>query len=122
MCFLRYGMTYYRGRLVVPVSGTYFLHSYLELFDRYPNHNIEGLGNSSMKHVMYRYRGSDGKDVQIVSKEQTHKLSSNGLFSYYGSYIAIQADLFAGDEISVKVSNLKLLKHSRENLFGVNLI
>ncbi|XP_045200720.2 uncharacterized protein LOC123554554 [Mercenaria mercenaria] len=124
--FERYGILYRNGRLVVPVSGTYLVYSYLDMFEPCdpstgkPNNNN---GRSkAIKHGIFKFNILDGEENEIVSSVQPHQVSSNRLFNSYSSYISSLANLKAGDELLVKVSNLTYLRYTRGNSFGVNLI
>ncbi|XP_053403853.1 uncharacterized protein LOC128545995 [Mercenaria mercenaria] len=123
--FLRYGIRYRNGRLVVPVSGTYFIYSFVDFFE--PCSPTTGKPNISdankpIKHGVYKFNILSELETEIVSNLQPHTVSGNRYFNSYSSYVSSLADLKAGDEISVKVSNLTYLKYTRDNYFGLNLI
>lgn len=120
--FLRYGMQYQNGRLVVPVSGMYFIHSYIELYELCGVVNNTEEEKQEIKHAVYKFSIIDDKETEIVAKTRSHKMSSNKEFVYYTSYVSIIDHLNAGNEVSVKVSDMSLLKYPDENFFGVTLL
>ncbi|XP_053404025.1 uncharacterized protein LOC123554561 [Mercenaria mercenaria] len=123
--FLRYGIRYRNGRLVVPVSGTYFIYSFVDFFEpcnpKTGKPNISD-ANKPIKHGIYKFNILSELETEVVSNLQPHTVSGNRYFNSYSSYVSSLADLKAGDEISVKVSNLTYLKYTRDNYFGLNLI
>ncbi|XP_053403065.1 tumor necrosis factor ligand superfamily member 15-like [Mercenaria mercenaria] len=120
-----YGIRYRNGRLIVPVDGTYFIYSYVDLFE--PCNPSTGMPNvkdtnKPIKHGIFKFNILDGEEMELVSNVQPHTISNNRYFKSYSSYVLSFADLKAGDELSVKVSNLTYLRHTGENYFGVHLI
>ncbi|XP_053404003.1 uncharacterized protein LOC123554542 isoform X2 [Mercenaria mercenaria] len=103
--FERYGIRYRNGRLVVPVSGTYLVYSFLDMFD--PCNPSTGTPNingrsKAIKHGIFKFNILDGEETEIVSSVQPHQVSSNRIFNSYSSYVSSLANLKAGDELSVK--------------------
>lgn len=119
--YLRYGVQYQNGRLIVPVSGKYFLHSHIELYeDTNVNKTLE---KRPLKHGLYKFNVDDiDIEEEIISKTYSHEISTNLHFSYYSSYVSCVLNLHAGEEISVKVSDISLLRDRDENFFGLHLI
>ncbi|XP_045200675.1 uncharacterized protein LOC123554522 [Mercenaria mercenaria] len=123
--FERYGIRYRNGRLVVPVDGTYNIYSYVDLFESCnPSTGKPNVNDTTkpIKHGIFKFDILDSEEMELVSNVQPHTVSSNRYFNSYSSYISSLAKLKAGDELSVKVSNLTYLKYTRDNYFGVNLI
>ncbi|XP_052785093.1 uncharacterized protein LOC128220654 [Mya arenaria] len=123
--FQRYGIRFQNGRLIVPVSGTYYIYSFLGLTDRRLTDEgiaVEPNNMHEIKHAMHKYNVLDTVDMEIASNLQSRKNASHGYFYYYASQIATLAKLRAGDEISVKLSDVTLLKHTGNNYFGLHLI
>ena len=123
--YIRHGVQYNNGRLIVPVKGTYLIHSYLELYENYRqlNKTITLHGNwNTIKHATYSYNVVDGMETELVNTTYSRGMSSNGRFNYIASYIPTLVELRACDEVSVKISNMSLLKSPDENLFGINLV
>ncbi|XP_053403947.1 tumor necrosis factor ligand superfamily member 15-like [Mercenaria mercenaria] len=123
--FERYGIRYRNGRLVVPVDGTYFVYSFVDLFEQCdPSTGKPNVKDTSkpIKHGIFKFNILDEVENEIISSIQPHQISSNKYFNSYGSYVSSLANLKAGDEISVKVSNITYLKYTRQNYFGLNLI
>ncbi|XP_045200962.2 tumor necrosis factor ligand superfamily member 15-like [Mercenaria mercenaria] len=123
--FERYGLRYRNGRLVVPVSGTYFIYSHVDFFEPcVPSTGKPNVKNTSIpiKHGIFKFNILDVEESELVSSVQPHTISSNRYFNSYNSYVSTLAELKAGDEISVKVSNITYLKYTRDNYFGLNLV
>ncbi|XP_053404020.1 uncharacterized protein LOC128558506 [Mercenaria mercenaria] len=123
--FERYAIQYSDGRLIAPVDGTYFIHSFVELFE--PCDPSTGKPNikdptKPIKHSIFKLSIHDKEEMELVADVQPHMVSSNKHFNYYSSYVSSLADLKAGDELSVKVSNITYLKYARNNYFGMNFI
>ncbi|XP_053403063.1 tumor necrosis factor ligand superfamily member 15-like [Mercenaria mercenaria] len=123
--FERYGVRYRNGRLVIPVSGTYFVYSYVGFFEPcVPSTGKPNVKNASIpiKLGIFKFNILDAEESELVSSVQPHTISSNRFFNAYSSYVSTFADLKAGDEISVKVSNITYLRYTRDNYFGLNLV
>ncbi|XP_053403951.1 tumor necrosis factor ligand superfamily member 15-like [Mercenaria mercenaria] len=123
--FLQYGVRYRNGRLVIPISGTYFIYCYVDFFELCdPSTGKPNVKNASIpiKHGIFKFNILDAEESELVSKVQPHTISSNRYFNVYSSYVSTHAELKAGDEISVKVSNITYLKYTENNFFGLNLI
>ncbi|XP_053403843.1 tumor necrosis factor ligand superfamily member 15-like isoform X2 [Mercenaria mercenaria] len=123
--FERYGIRYRNGRLVVPVDGMYFIYSYVDLFESCnPSTGMPNVKDTTkpIQHGIFKFNILDGEEMELVSNVQPHKVSSNRYFNFYSSYVSSLVELKAGDELSVKVSNLTYLRYTAENSFGVNLI
>lgn len=123
--FMRYGVRYRNGRLVVPVSGTYFIYSFVDFYEG----SDHSTGKPDIKnadkpisHGIFKFNIKDEEETEIVSSVQPHTISSNKYFSSYNSYVSTLAELKAGDELSVKVSNITNLKYTTHNYFGLNLV
>ncbi|XP_060597848.1 uncharacterized protein LOC132751654 isoform X2 [Ruditapes philippinarum] len=123
--YLRYGVRYRHGRLVVPVDGTYFLYSFLDFFESCDSStgtpkvvNI----NIAIKHAIYKVNIYDKAETEIISNVQPHHISKNKYYNSYSSYVSTIAILKAGDEVSVKVSNITYLRYTKDNSFGLYLI
>ncbi|XP_060595114.1 uncharacterized protein LOC132749400 [Ruditapes philippinarum] len=122
--FLRNGVRYRKGRLVVPVDGTYYLYSFIDLFEPCDQStgkpNIEDL-RKPIKHALFKFN-IDTAESEITSNIQPHHISKNKFYNSYSSYVSIIVSLKAGDEISVKVSYIRYLKYTKDNSFGLYLI
>ncbi|XP_053403949.1 uncharacterized protein LOC123554727 isoform X2 [Mercenaria mercenaria] len=104
--FERYGIRYRNGRLVVPVDGTYFVYSFVNLFEQCdPSTGKPDVKDTSkpIKHGIYKFNILEEVDTEIISSVQPHQISSNKRFNSYDSYVSSFASLKAGDEISVKL-------------------
>lgn len=118
--YLRYGVQYQNGRLIVPVTGMYFVYSFLELYE-----NLDRKVNdkdATIRHGLYRFNVTCFKEEEIISSTYTRVNSSNGHFSYYNSYVSTNLELNAGEELSVKISDTSFLKYTDSNFFGVHLL
>lgn len=120
--FLRNGMQFQNGRLIVPFSGEYFVSSYVELYELCKEPNSTDLEKQEIKHALFKFSMEKGTDTEIAAKTYSRMVPSNGMFVYYASYISIFDHLNAGDEVSVRVSDISLLKYPDENVFGVNML
>ncbi|WAR27695.1 hypothetical protein MAR_013399 [Mya arenaria] len=123
--FQRYGIRYQNGRLIVPVSGTYYIYSFLGLTERRLTDEgipVEPKNMREIKHALHKYNVLDTVDMEIASNLQSRKNASRGYFNYYTSQIATLAKLRAGDEISVMLSDETLLENTGNNYFGLHLI
>ncbi|XP_052785156.1 tumor necrosis factor ligand superfamily member 11-like [Mya arenaria] len=123
--FQRYGVRFQNGRLIVPVSGTYYIYSFLGLTERRLNGEgipLESNNTQEIKHAMHKFSVLDTADTEIASNVQSRKNATRGHFNYYASQIATLVKLRAGDEISVKLNDVTLLQHIENNYFGLHLI
>ncbi|WAR12317.1 hypothetical protein MAR_026497 [Mya arenaria] len=118
--FQRYGIRYQNGRMIVPLSGTYSVHSFLTLRERI-NGELAEQQVAPIRHSMYRFNVLSS-DEEIGSCIQSRKNSSIGSYNYYSSQVSTVLRLNAGDEISVKINDVSLVDKPEENFFGVNMI
>ncbi|XP_060585896.1 tumor necrosis factor ligand superfamily member 15-like [Ruditapes philippinarum] len=123
--FIRLGIRYRNGRLVVPVDGTYFIYSNLDFFEESnPSSGLPDIKdiNKPIKHGIFKFNILEGEEKELVSNVQPHTISTNRYYNSYNSYVSSLAELKAGDELSVKVSNISYIRYTKDNYFGVNLI
>ncbi|XP_060597861.1 tumor necrosis factor-like [Ruditapes philippinarum] len=116
---------YRNGRIVVPVDGTYFLYSlldFLEVCDPSTGKPNIRASHKPIKHALYKFNILEMAEIEIVSNLQPHQVSENKYYNSYSSYVSTVARLKAGDEISVKVSNISYLQYTKDNSFGLYLI
>ncbi|WAR27690.1 hypothetical protein MAR_013394 [Mya arenaria] len=121
----RYGIRFQNGRLIVSVSGTYYIYSFLGLTEQRLTDEgipVDSTKTQEIKHAMHKYSVIDDDDMEIASNVQSRKNTSRGNVIYYVSHIATSAYLHAGDEISVKISDGTLLKQTGSNYFGLHLV
>ncbi|WAR27685.1 hypothetical protein MAR_013389 [Mya arenaria] len=105
--FQRYGVRFQNGRLIVPVSGTYYIYSFLGLTERRLTDEgvpVKSSSTNEIKHALHKYNVLETDDIEIASNLQSRKNATRGYFNYYASQIATLAKLRAGDEISVAVN------------------
>lgn len=122
--FIRYGVRYRNGRLVVPVSGTYYIYSFINFYQpcKYAEKPDTPDSSDRIEHGIFKFNILTERETEIASHIQPEMVSCNMYLNSYSSYVSTLAELKAGDELSVKVSNLTFLKYSRNNFFGLNLI
>ncbi|XP_052217027.1 uncharacterized protein LOC127834932 isoform X1 [Dreissena polymorpha] len=124
--FLRYGVRYHNGRLIVPLTGTYNIYSFLSLTesnDYSPvQPSVKSTNQTLVKHAMYKYNVKIRKDVELASSLQTHRASNGRNFNAFSSQISTLVQLEAGDEISVKISDISLTSYPSDNFFGLHMI
>ncbi|KAH3814557.1 uncharacterized protein LOC127836354 isoform X2 [Dreissena polymorpha] len=122
--FMRYGMRYQNGRLIVPLTGTYNIYSFLSLTENNdtPEDRAQHANATLVKHAMYKYNVKLGEDVEIASSIQTHRQSANRNFNAFSSHISTLVQLEAGDEISVKISDISLTTYPGDNFFGIHMV
>ena len=123
--FLRHGVRYKDGRLIVPVDGIYFVYSMIDFFQPCNSTSGKPYANDSgkpIKHAIYRFNVLEREETEIIINIQPHLISKSRYYNSYSSYVSSLAKLKAGDEISVKVSHISYLRHVRDNNFGINLI
>ncbi|XP_052217038.1 tumor necrosis factor ligand superfamily member 15-like isoform X4 [Dreissena polymorpha] len=122
--FMRYGVRYQNGRLIVPLTGTYNIYSFLSLTENndFANVPVQITNRTEVKHSIYKYNVKLGKDIELASSLQTHRRASNLYFNAFSSQISLLVQLEAGDEISVKLSDLSLTSYPSDNYFGLHMI
>jgi hypothetical protein len=123
--YTKHGIRYRNGRLVVPVDGTYFIYSNLDFFEEcIPSSGIPNIKdiNNPIKHGIFKFNILEGEEKELVTNVQPHTISTNRYYNSYNSYVSSLAELKAGDELSVKVSNITYIRYTKDNTFGVNLI
>nr|ABZ89640.1 tumor necrosis factor-like protein [Dreissena rostriformis bugensis] len=122
--FMRYGVRYQNGRLIVPLTGTYNIYSFLSLTENYdsPEERVQDRNTTLVAHAMYKYNVKLGQDVELASSVQTHRQSTNRNFNAFSSHISTLVQLEAGDEISVKISDISLTSYPGDNFFGIHMI
>ncbi|KAH3814526.1 uncharacterized protein LOC127834930 [Dreissena polymorpha] len=124
LSFMRFGVRYQNGRLIVPLTGTYIIYSFLSLTDG--NDVPDGSDDSSttrmVKHAVYKYNVKISHDIELASSIQIRTYSTTIKNAYvFSSHIDTLVQLVAGDEISVKISG-GLLFCNENNFFGLRLV
>ncbi|KAH3814548.1 uncharacterized protein LOC127836355 [Dreissena polymorpha] len=122
--FMRYGMRYQNGRLIVPLTGTYNIYSFLSLTENSdtPEDRVQHANEMLIRHSMYKYNVKLGHDVELASSIQTRRQSANRNFNAFSSHISTLVQLEAGDEVSVKISDISLTSYPGDNFFGIHMI
>ncbi|KAH3733529.1 uncharacterized protein LOC127851583 [Dreissena polymorpha] len=119
--FLRDGVRYHNGRLIVPFAGSYNIYTFLSLRSiNYSSEEQESLLNGTLfKQAIYRYDVMSGQDVELVSSVQP-LFHANRAFS---TPLSRLEQLHVGDEISVKISGIFEEHVCTENsFFGLHMI
>ena len=122
--YTRYGVKYREGRLVVPVSGTYMVYCFLDMYEPWNKTTNRPVQNcsDSIKLEVYKYNILDSNEIPLMKSQQPHQMSPNGHYNIYGSYISSIVKLRTGDEVYVKVSDIGYLQNPYINYFGINMI
>ncbi|XP_052217020.1 uncharacterized protein LOC127834929 isoform X1 [Dreissena polymorpha] len=122
--FMRFGVRYQNGRLIVPLTGTYNIYSFLILTEDIDPSEIknENTNGKLVIHAMYKYNVKLGHDVELASSVQTRRQATHRNFNAFNSYISTLVNLEAGDEISVKISDISLTSYPGDNFFGLHMI
>ncbi|KAH3733533.1 uncharacterized protein LOC127850884 [Dreissena polymorpha] len=122
--FMRYGVRYQNGRLIVPLTGTYNIYSFLSLTEDIDHSEIthENINATLVTHAMYKYNVKLVHEVELASSVQTHRQRINRNFNAFSSQISTLVQLEAGDEISVKISDISLTSYPGDNFFGLHMI
>ncbi|KAL4220497.1 Tumor necrosis factor (ligand) superfamily [Mactra antiquata] len=123
--FLRQGVRYNNGRLVVPAKGSYFVYSFVDFKESCNREtgkpDIEDI-NIPLKHSIYKFNIKEGRETEVVSGLHPHKVSLSRYYNSYSSYISSLIELVAGDEISIKVMNITNIDYAENNYFGLYLV
>jgi len=119
----RFGVHIKNGRIIVPVGGDYEIYSFIHFRESC----IDGIPqvdnpNIPVTQSIFKFDILDGKDEELVTSCQPHKISQNYYVNMYGIFLSSVARLKAGDELSVKVSNISFLQAPTFNYFGAHLI
>ena len=123
--FKRFGVKVRNGRLVVPVSGLYDLYSFFVFYEPCKPETGEPnvrLADQPLKHSIFKFDITEGRDTEVVQSVQPLKVSVNRYINAYNSYISSVVRLTAGDEVSVKVSNITYLSTPGTNFLGLKLL
>ncbi|KAH3814491.1 uncharacterized protein LOC127834937 [Dreissena polymorpha] len=118
--FLSNGVRYHHSRLIVPLTGSYNLYSFLSLRGSNNSAEHDSPPNETLfKHAIYRYNVKSGHDMELVSSVQP-LLSAIRAFS---TPLLRLEHLHAGDEISVKISGIFERHVCKKNgFFGLHMI
>ncbi|KAL4220494.1 tumor necrosis factor (ligand) superfamily [Mactra antiquata] len=120
--FLRNGIRYRNGRLVIPITGTYFIYAFINL--RLPRkNNTRHLDDTiSTKLGIFRFNML-GIEEELIRKSQNVKRNNdNANLYYFNSYMNSVVDLKSGDEIYIKINDQRFLSNSKFDYFGVHMI
>ena len=123
--FKRYGICYKHGRIAVPVSGVYYLYSHLDLYHPSVHYNDDKITlpkNETFKVSLFKYNYNKEEETELLTALTPHKSSGNGHFNRYTSFVSGLVNLTAGEEISLKVSDVNMLRFPENNCMGVNLL
>jgi hypothetical protein len=71
---------------------------------------------------LYKFNILDEAETEIVTNIQPHVVPRNRYYNSYSSFVSSLVSLEAGDEISVKISDISYIRYTRNNYFGLNLI
>ncbi|XP_052217053.1 uncharacterized protein LOC127834952 isoform X2 [Dreissena polymorpha] len=88
--FMRYGVRYQNGRLIVPLTGTYNIYSFLSLTEDIDPTEIRDKNTNAtlIKHAMYKFNVKQEHDVELALCMQTHRRPTNRNFNAFSSHIS----------------------------------
>ena len=114
--FIRFGMQFIDGRIMVPLTGIYAVSSYVEMVPR-PNTSDQSVG-----HAIFIYNTVESREVKLVSNQQPKQnctwVNSNKQSSFLNTIVG----LTSGEELSVKISGNVDLRESHQNYLAVYLL
>ena len=114
--FLRFGMRYSDGRLMVPLTGIYCVSSYVYMSAK-PGNN-----SPSLKHALYKYNIKENQEEELVSNLQPKQNSRQSNTNQQGSFVITIVQLISGDGLLVKVSNNTNFPEYQQNYLAVYAI
>ncbi|KAH3814530.1 hypothetical protein DPMN_143032 [Dreissena polymorpha] len=122
--FLTNGVLFQNGRLIVPLTGTYLIYSSIHhrLQCSLSREQVSAEEEHLVRHAMYRFNIRLGHDQEVASTHQDHIDCNCSAFVDFQTEISTLVELWAGDEISVKLNDCSLHMHSESNYFGLRLI
>ncbi|VDI28511.1 tumor necrosis factor ligand superfamily member 10 [Mytilus galloprovincialis] len=112
------------SRIFINTSGLYFLYSQIFFSDLY-NDQAQSNRTHTFYHYVYRFNyiyPNDGQEL-LLKSVRTQCWAKNKIYSDYTSYTAGVFRLNKGDQIFVKVSQIRLISRDRQaSFFGVALM
>lgn len=104
------------------MSGTYFVYSHVDLFEEC-RPGISNAGRDEhIKHAIYKFNILNEEEVKLTESKEPRLICYTNYLNSYSFYIFTLVELSAGDELSVKISNISYLTYPNNNYFGLNLI
>ena len=114
--FLRFGMRFSDGRLMVPLTGTYSVSSYMDLSAK------PGKNGHSLKHALYKYNIKKNKEEELVSNLQPKQNCTRKNTNEQSSFLTTIVKLTSGEELLVKVSDNADFPEHQQNYLAVYVI
>lgn len=114
--YLRFGMLNNDGRIMVPVTGTYAVCSFVLISSR------PGSSGKSFRHALYKYNLKDNREVELITNlkpMQNH--SEKGNSNQQVSFLYTIVKLISEEEVLVKVSDNAYLPQDQRNYLAVYL-
>lgn len=112
------------SRIIINTSGLYFVYSQIFFSDLYRG-QAQSNGSHALYHYVYRFNyiyPNDGQEL-LLKSVRTQCWAENKIFGDYTSYTAGVFKLNAGDQIFVKVSQIRLIsRDGQASFFGAALM
>lgn len=114
--FLRFGMRCSDGRIMVPLTGTYAVSSYVDMSSK------PGKKGQSLRHALYKYNIRENHEEELVSNLQPKQYCTRKNTNEQSSFLNTIVKLTSGEELLVKVSDNANLPEHQQNYLAVYLI
>ena len=114
--FIRFGMQYSDGRIMVPLTGTYAVSSYVEMAPK-PN-----TSEQCVRHSIFRYNVMENREVELISNQQPKQHCARVNSNEQNSFLYTIVGLTSGEELSVKLSSIVHHKEPDQNYLAVYLL
>ncbi|XP_046345282.2 tumor necrosis factor-like [Haliotis rufescens] len=116
------GMRYENGSIIIPATGVYAVYSHVKF---YTERNRRGDNETDFHHSIMRYNALKHTNKTALADAVSENKNDiiDGASLEYSSDIDGLLQLNAGDQLVVKVSKIKPLRHDRDwHYFGVYMI
>jgi hypothetical protein len=118
-------MTYKNGHVTVPINGRYFVHSFIKFV--VPPDLSSGMLSATdfrvpIKHSIFRSCKLEKEDTEVISNIETYLVTDNESLYVGGSQVSSLVKMEAGEELSIRLSNMTFFHNSKNNEFTVRLV